>query len=152
MRRIASRLPPERGAKALAREVIDRASQVDVHEIRTARFNECRRPGHFVGVVAGELDTEERLLRGPPDQRELAPPALFQLPRHRHLAHRHARAELDAQLPVGQVGAFRHGRHDARAAQGFGQGHGQGTRDSGLGIRVRDSGFGVRDSGFGTSA
>ena len=65
MRRTRAGWRAERGAKAFAREVIDRAAEVHVHEIRTARFDERRGPRHLVRVVAGELHAEEGLVGAP---------------------------------------------------------------------------------------
>ena len=110
-------LPADRRAQAFAREVIDRAAEVDVDQIGAARFDQTGRPPHLLGVGAGQLHAEERLVGGPPDQRELAPPALLQPPRHGHLAHRDARAQFDAQPPIGQVRALGHRRHHEGAGE-----------------------------------
>ena len=90
-------LAAERGADALAREVIDRAAAIEVDEIRAARFDERRRPADLLRIGAGQLHAEERLALELANQRELALAALFQPPRHGHLADRDARAKLDAQ-------------------------------------------------------
>ena len=119
MRRTAIGLAAERRAEAHAREVIDRAAEIEIDEIGAARFDERRGPRHLVRLVAGELHAEARLVRRAADQRELAAPALLQPPRDDHLADEHARAELDAQPPVRQIRALRHRRHDDRAREGF---------------------------------
>ena len=102
--------------------MIDRAAEVHVDEIRAARFDERGGPAHLLRVGARELHGEARLVRRPPDQRELRPALLLEPPGYRHLAHRDARAELDAEPPVRQVRALRHGAHDHGPGQGFAQG------------------------------
>ena len=93
----ALRLAAERRADALVREVIDRAAAIEIDEVGAARFDERRGPADLFGIGAGQLHAEERLAFELADQRELALAALLQPPRHRHLADRHARAQLDAQ-------------------------------------------------------
>ena len=95
MRRTRLGCRAERRAEAHAGEVIDRAAEVQVHEVRAARFDQRRRPRHLVRLVAGELDAEARLVRRAPDQRKLAAPPLLQPPRHDHLADEDPRAQLD---------------------------------------------------------
>ena len=48
---------------------------------------------------------------------ELALSPLLQAPRHGHLAHGDAGAELDAEAPVRQVRALRHRTHDEGAVE-----------------------------------
>ena len=117
MRRTRVGLAAERGAEAHAREVIDRAAEVEVDEVRAARFDERGGPRHLVGLVAGELHAEARLVRRAADQREFAAPPLLQPPRDDHLADEHAGPELDAEPAVGQVRALRHRRHDEGAGR-----------------------------------
>ena len=68
----ARRLAAERGAEAHAGEVIDRAAEIEIDEVRAACFDERRGPRHFLRLVAGELDAEARLFRRAADERELA--------------------------------------------------------------------------------
>ena len=119
----AGGLAAERGADALVREVIDRAAAVQVDEIGAARFDERRGPAELLGIGAGQLHAEERLALELANQRELALAALLEPPRHRHLADRDARAELDAQAAVGKVRALRHRRHHHGAGQHFAKIH-----------------------------
>ena len=62
MRLMRCRMASNRRAEAHSREVIDRAAEVDVDEIRAARFDQRRGPADFVGLVAGELHAETRLV------------------------------------------------------------------------------------------
>ena len=119
----AGGLAAERGADALAREVIDRAAAVQVDEIDAARLDQRGGPAELLGIGAGQLHAEERLALELPDQRELALAALFEPARHGHLADRDARAELDAQAAVGKVRALRHRRHHHGAGQDFAEIH-----------------------------
>ena len=107
----AIRLASERGAEAHPREMIDRAAEIQIDRVGAARFDERRGPRHLIGPIAGKLHDEARLIVGPSNERELAAAPLLQPARHDHLAHEHARAQLDAQTPIGQVGALRHRRH-----------------------------------------
>ena len=113
----ARRLAAERRADALVREVIDRTAAVEVDEIGAARFDERRGPANLFRIGAGQLHAEERLAFELANQRELALLALLQPPRHRHLADRHARAQLDAQAAIRKIRAFGHRRHHHGAGQ-----------------------------------
>ena len=113
----AIRLAAERRAEAHPREVIDRAAEIQIDAVGAARFDERRGPRHLLGPIAGELHAEARLVVGPSNQRELAAAPLLQPARHDHLAHEHARAQLDAQPPIGQVRSLRHRRHDDGAGK-----------------------------------
>jgi hypothetical protein len=97
--------------------VIDGTAEIDVDEVGAARFGQRGGPRHLLRLVARELHPEAGLAGGPPDQRELAPPALLQAARHDHFAHEDARAELHAQAPVGQVRSLGHRRRDDGAGQ-----------------------------------
>src|SRR4029079_19179759 len=62
-------LTRERGAQAFAREMVDGTAEIEIDEIRAARFDERRGPRELIGTVASELDAEARLGRGPPGER-----------------------------------------------------------------------------------
>ena len=99
----AGRLTGKRRAHSLAGEVVDRASEVDVHEVGAARLDERGGPGHLLGVRAGQLHAEAGLAFESTDEREFAGALLLEPPRHRHLADEHARSQLDGEATVGQV-------------------------------------------------
>jgi len=88
-----------------------------------ARLDQGRRPADLLRVRASQLHAEERLAFELPDQGELALAALRQPARHRHLADRDARAQLDAPLAIRAVGALGHRRHHHRAGQDFPERH-----------------------------
>ena len=113
----ALRLAAERRADAFVREVIDRAAAVQIDEIGAARFDERRGPANLFRIGARQLHAEKRLALELANQRELALAPLLQPPRHRHLADRHARAQLDAQTAIGKIRAFGHRRHHDGAGQ-----------------------------------
>jgi hypothetical protein len=99
-------------AQPTARDLVDRAAAVEVHEVRAARLGEPRALGEAVGLVVGELDAEERLVGMALEQREFGRAAAQQLAHHGHLPERHPRAELHAQPPEGQVPADGERRQD----------------------------------------
>jgi hypothetical protein len=107
----ALRLPSERGADPLVREVIDRAAAVEIDQVGAARFDQRCRPADLLRIRTRELDAEEGLTLEFPNQRELAFLSLLQAASHGHLADRDARPELDAQPPVGEIRPLGHRRH-----------------------------------------
>ena len=113
----AARLASERRAETHAREVIDRAPEIQIDEVGTAGFHQRGRPRHLVRLVAGQLDAETGLAGGTPNEGELAAPPLLEAAGHDHFTDQDARAEFDAQLPVGEIRPFGHRREDDRAGQ-----------------------------------
>lgn len=113
------RLAAERRAEAHAGEVIDGAAEIDVDEVRPARFHQRRRPRHLLRLVAGELYGKHRLVGRPSDERKLSAFALFEPTSHHHFADKDAGAQFHAELAVGKVGAFGHRRRNQRAGDKF---------------------------------
>ena len=110
--------------QAPARDLVDRAAAVEVHEARSPRL---RQPGPLdegLGPLVRELNAEHPLVRVALQERELARAAAEELLDHRHLPDRDVGAHLGAEAAERQVAADGERREDDRVLEGRGGAHG----------------------------
>ena len=113
MRAAATFVAHQRAACHLAdRDLLHRAAEVDVDDVRTARDRDARRLGHRRRIAAGKLERGRRALERRHAQRVAV--LAHHRPGRDHLRDDQSRAESAREPPERQVGHARHRREDDR--------------------------------------
>ena len=107
------------GAGAAADDDVDGTAEVQVDVLGAVVDGDARRLGHHLGILAGDLDAEGRLVGVVAQQGQLGAAALDQLVGQDHLAAGQVGAEFPAEPAVGQIPPRGHrGQGDDVAEEG----------------------------------